>query len=131
MNNFPVDVMRELSEGVTIIGVDVSHTHETAGTFDFEVGISGWQVLWSRINPFAKRMQVPSIGSTLIRSMEVNSAYENKTREMLADILIQPEVKGFGSSDTFDRSHLFYFQKPPYNNRSFMDLILDFKTFTE
>jgi sugar fermentation stimulation protein A len=40
-------------------------------------------------------------------------------------------VEGFGASDAAQDSHLFYFAKPPYRLRPFLDVILDFRTFTE
>jgi sugar fermentation stimulation protein A len=40
-------------------------------------------------------------------------------------------VEGFGASDAEENSHLFYFAKPPHRLRQFVDVILDFRTFTE
>jgi predicted acylesterase/phospholipase RssA len=99
MNNFPVDIMDEICGGGTIIGVNVGQTHEPAETDAFDVSISGWQVLWSRINPFTKPRRLPTIGSTLIRSMEISSAYQLKMGESLADVLIEPDVMQFGTLD--------------------------------
>ena len=99
MNNFPVDIMDEICGGGTIIGVNVGQTHEPAETDAFDASISGWQVLWSRINPFTKPKRIPSIGSTLIRSMEISSAYQLKMGESLADVLIEPDVMQFGTLD--------------------------------
>lgn len=46
-------------------------------------------------------------------------------------LLCDSAVEGFGASDSPEPSHLFYFQKPPHRLRCFMDVILDFRTFTE
>jgi predicted acylesterase/phospholipase RssA/CRP-like cAMP-binding protein len=97
MNNFPVDIMRELSEGGTVIGVNVSPPEETAEAYHFGPSISGWQVLWSRINPFVKRIHVPSLAANLIRAVRINSTYQIKTEQSLADVLIQPDVAQFAS----------------------------------
>jgi predicted acylesterase/phospholipase RssA/CRP-like cAMP-binding protein len=99
MNNFPVDTMREICGGGTVIGVNVGQTHEPAQTDPFDTSISGWHVLWSRINPMAKRMNVPNIGSTIIRSMEVSSVYRINTEESLADLVIEPAVMHYGTLD--------------------------------
>jgi sugar fermentation stimulation protein A len=40
-------------------------------------------------------------------------------------------VEGFGASDSAEGSHLFYFARPPHRLRNFIDVILDFRTFTE
>jgi sugar fermentation stimulation protein A len=45
--------------------------------------------------------------------------------------LCDRNVKGFGSSDSTESSHLFYFRDPPHRNGRFMEIILDFKTFSE
>jgi len=97
MNNFPVDIMRELSEGGTVIGVNVSPPEETSEAYHFGPSISGWQVLWSRINPFVKRIHVPSLAANLIRAVRINSTYQIKTEQSLADVLIQPDVAQFAS----------------------------------
>jgi predicted acylesterase/phospholipase RssA len=99
MNNFPVDIMHELCEGGTVIGVNVSPPEEMAQAYQFGASISGWQVLWSRINPFAERMRVPALAANLIRAVRINSIYQIKTKESLADLLIQPDVKHFASLD--------------------------------
>jgi len=40
-------------------------------------------------------------------------------------------IDGFGSSDSSRRSHLFFFPSPPHERRDFLDMILDFMTFSE
>ncbi len=39
-------------------------------------------------------------------------------------------VGGFGSSDSKKSSHLFYFPDPPNHRRDFMDLVMDFMSFS-
>jgi sugar fermentation stimulation protein A len=48
----------------------------------------------------------------------------------VGDVCDSP-VDGFGASDAAEDSHLFYFAKPPHRLRPFLDVILDFRTFTE
>ncbi len=45
--------------------------------------------------------------------------------------LCDRSIKGFGSSDSTAFSHLFYFRDPPHRNSRFMEIIFDFKTFSE
>ncbi len=99
MNNFPVNIMRELCEGGTVIGVNVSPPQERFEDYQFGSGISGWRVLWSRINPFTEPIRVPALASSVIRALEVDSVYMLKTIQGLADVLIQPDVAGFASLD--------------------------------
>jgi predicted acylesterase/phospholipase RssA/CRP-like cAMP-binding protein len=99
MNNFPVDIMRDLCGRGTVIGVNVSPPKEMAKAYEFGPSISGWQVLWSRINPFARRIHVPNLAANLVRTLEVDSVYLLKSTQSLADLLIQPDVKQFASLD--------------------------------
>jgi sugar fermentation stimulation protein A len=40
-------------------------------------------------------------------------------------------VDGFGATDSGLQSHLFFFRSPPYRMSSFIDILLDFKTFSD
>jgi predicted acylesterase/phospholipase RssA/CRP-like cAMP-binding protein len=99
INNFPVDIMRTRCEGGIIIGVNMSPAREMMEAYQFGSSISGWRVLWSRINPFIEPIDVPNLAANLIRSMEISSVYRIKTTETQADVLIQPEVEGYGMLD--------------------------------
>jgi len=99
MNNFPVDIMRLSCDRGRVIGVNVSQAHEPEGAFHFGSSISGWQVLWSRLNPFGEPIHAPSLASNLVRSLEISSEYQMKTSECLADVIIQPQVSQYGMLD--------------------------------
>ena len=51
INNFPIDVMRDICERGTVIGIDASPARCKLEEYDFGPSISGWQVLWKRLNP--------------------------------------------------------------------------------
>jgi predicted acylesterase/phospholipase RssA/CRP-like cAMP-binding protein len=99
MNNFPLDIMYDLCEGGTVIGSNVSPQREMAAAYKFGANLSGWQVLWNRINPFAERMVIPALTANLTRTLELNSVYKVKSEETLADLLIQPDVSKYSSMD--------------------------------
>jgi predicted acylesterase/phospholipase RssA/CRP-like cAMP-binding protein len=99
MNNFPVDIMRELCEEGTVIGVNVSPPREGTKRYEFGTSISGWRVLWSRLYPFVPRLRVPSLVGSLMRAQEINSVHRMKSIQPLADLLIQPDVRQFGVLD--------------------------------
>jgi sugar fermentation stimulation protein A len=40
-------------------------------------------------------------------------------------------IEGFGASDSGERSHLFFFTKPPHRLSAFQDLVCAYRTFTE
>ena len=82
-----------------MVGVNVSQAHETAEAYHFGTSLSGWQVLWSRVNPFYERIQAPSLAANLVRSLEISSASQIMTGERLADVVIKPDVSQFGMLD--------------------------------
>lgn len=93
LNTFPVDVMhRQLGGSGSIIGVNVSQLAEIQDCFDYGPSLSGWQVLLSRINPFAKRIHVPRIAETLLRSTDIKSILRLNETKALLDVLIEPDV---------------------------------------
>lgn len=97
INNFPIDVMRERVEGGTIIGVNVSKAESINPDFSFGPSISGWQVLWSRLNPLAPAANVPSLGNLLVRSVMLNNRKLLSELRQAADLLIEPDTGDVGS----------------------------------
>ena len=93
LNTFPVDVMhRMLGGNGNIIGVNVSQIPEQCEYYNYGTLLSGWQVLFSRLNPFARRIKTPRIAETLLRSNDIKSILRlNETRAMLK-ILVEPDV---------------------------------------
>jgi sugar fermentation stimulation protein A len=58
----------------------------------------------------------------------------DKIEEQLAfkmSSISQGNVPGFGSSDSHAPSHLFYFEQNPINQKSFFEVILDFRMFIQ
>jgi predicted acylesterase/phospholipase RssA len=99
MNNFPVDIMATRAEFDLIIGSNVSPRQDKPSNYDFGESISGWEVLWSRINPFSEPMRVPTLAGIILRTVEVNSLYHRNKVERFADILIKPDVTDFSFLD--------------------------------
>jgi len=96
INNFPIDVMRDLCGNGIVIGVNASPTRHRHREYRFGPSISGWWVLWRRLNPFTPAPPVPSIVGSLMRVLGVNSLYRERAVRHLADLLIQPSVEGVG-----------------------------------
>jgi predicted acylesterase/phospholipase RssA len=99
IDSFPVNIMADLCESERIIGVQVSPYRDVKRHYDFDTSISGWRILHSRINPFAKPLRSPSIIGTIMRAQEVSSVHHSKTHEAMIDLLIHPEVRRFGILD--------------------------------
>jgi predicted acylesterase/phospholipase RssA len=101
MNNFPLDVMRNFCGGGLVIGVHPSAPNESERRYAFGPSVSGWRMLWTRINPLTDRIQAPSIFTCLLLVTEVNTRYLRKATpfESLADVLIQPTVGQYNILD--------------------------------
>ena len=108
MNNVPVDVMRTFCERGPVIAINLSARSEPTDHFSFGAEVSGWRVLWSRLNPFAQAIEAPSIFNTLLRTTEAGSAHRMRTTQVLsqADLLISPPVEQFRMLDFGSREEL-------------------------
>ena len=95
MNNFPVALMQTLAESNRIIGVDVMPYRERLRHYDIDISISGWRLLFNRLNPFSKRMKTPTLVEILMRTLEVNATKSSREQAALTDLLIQPDTRGF------------------------------------
>ena len=97
MNNMPLDVMRELCEGGTVIGVNPMPAQDKMKAYHFGPSLSGWRALLGRLRLFGVRTRAPSILGSVMRATEINSA--NRMRQpsfrALADLLLEPPVEGF------------------------------------
>jgi len=91
VNNLPGDVMRQFCG--KIIAVDVSG--ELNLTTDYEEIPSAWEILWSRLLPFKKRIQVPSILDILLGTTLLTSNERTKMVKADADFYLKPPVEKF------------------------------------
>lgn len=96
LNNLPGDVLRGLAAG-NLIAVDVTPDVDLSVEESFEPEISGWSLIWSRINPFRKKHPFPSILSILTRSSVLGSiqARNRLLVEQMADLYLHPPVGEF------------------------------------
>jgi NTE family protein/lysophospholipid hydrolase len=97
MNNMPLDVMRGLCGGGTVIGVNPMPTHDKVKNYNFGPSLSGWEALRGRLRLFGSRIRSPGILGSVMRATEINSA--NRMRQpafrALADLLIEPAVEAY------------------------------------
>ncbi len=96
INNFPVDVMADLSGSQHLIGVNVSPTTIQQQDYDIDYSISGWRILANRIKPRGKRLSTPSLIETMMRTHEVRGVHQARRNEQLVDLLIYPDVRHLG-----------------------------------
>ncbi len=100
MNNFPLDVMNEQYNCDLVIGINATPFEGIERKYDFGPSVSGWQVLWRKLNPFAKPINVPSIYTLIDYVGFLNSNYHKKKASAFADIMIAPQsISEFSSLD--------------------------------
>lgn len=99
MNNFPIDILSERLESSRIIAVSVSPLEGKPRNYDLGHSISGWRLLLNRVNPFAKKMRVPSLAYSLLRTMEVNSLQLSRQNIKLTDVFMVISAKQYGFLD--------------------------------
>lgn len=93
LNNFPVDVMRKrLGWQSDLIGVNVGQINELTHEYDFGTTLSGWNVFWSRLNPFQEARKTPRLVETLLRSADIKGLERLEELKNGLDILIEPDV---------------------------------------
>jgi len=96
LNNVPIDVMAENNRGGIIFAVDVNAREDLLNNTDNCGGVSGWQLLLNKLNPWAEKMSRPSLVEILSRASIIGGlAQRKKGMEGIADLYLQPPVNGF------------------------------------
>jgi predicted acylesterase/phospholipase RssA len=101
INNLPTDVMRARQDCGVVIAV-ATHSEMEAERRDsppYETSLSGWKVLWRRLNPFRPSLSVPSMGSIMVRVAMLNDAKQVKTARTLANLYFELPACGYGLLD--------------------------------
>jgi len=100
INNVPVDVMKVLSGGGIVIGVDVSPPHELNPVRNYGDDVSGWTAIWRRFHPTReKRVYHPSLLLVLLRIIEFGGISYRREKAAMADLYIAPDVHRFKRND--------------------------------
>ena len=96
VNNVPVDVMKEISKGARVIAVNVSPQDDPTMIADYGLGVSGWHVLWDRLNPFAKKtLAVPTLPTILMRTITFGGGPPAEAGLGPADLYLCPPLEKF------------------------------------
>jgi predicted acylesterase/phospholipase RssA len=103
LNNLPADVMREKFGGV-VIAVDVSRQADMRAPESVHEVPSGWHILWSKLNPIMRTIDVPSIFDILYQTATLSSNCLAKRAYELVDMVIAPPLERYGilSFDAID-----------------------------
>lgn len=99
MNNYPVDVMREVLQGGTIIGSLVSSRESKGRPYEIDDHIDGWRTFFAGMIPGMKRRRVPSIIKVIMGATSVYSNYLLTDFEQRTDLLLQTETHPYGTLD--------------------------------
>jgi len=95
LNNVPVDIARQLASG-TVIAVDVAVPDDLTTTVEAFDSMSGWRLLFDRLNPFSSAPRLPNIAQILSRTATLASIYHRESGRPLADLYLQPPVERIG-----------------------------------
>ncbi|MEW5869600.1 MAG: cyclic nucleotide-binding and patatin-like phospholipase domain-containing protein [Chloroflexota bacterium] len=99
VNNLPIDRMRQVCPTGTVIGVELV-TDASGGNcvqqYNFGPSLSGWQVLFSRLNPFAQPIKAPTLLEIVASIVDNNSRQRLNEVRRFADLLIQVPVDQYG-----------------------------------
>jgi NTE family protein/lysophospholipid hydrolase len=98
MNNLPVTTMKTLCPGA-VLAVDVSEQLEFKSALAASYTVSGWKLLWQRLNPFSKPPDIPNILEILYRTTTVGGIGAIESAKAAADFCFEPPVAGFGVFD--------------------------------
>jgi NTE family protein/lysophospholipid hydrolase len=101
-NNVPVDRMREFCPNGTVIGVELETGSPVNGQYNFGSSLSGWEVLLSRLNPFAREVKAPNLLDIVGGIVYSNNRYRLNEVWRSADLLVRVPVEAYGLLD-FDR----------------------------
>jgi predicted acylesterase/phospholipase RssA len=98
LNNLPTDVMRQRSDCGVVFASDASGSFGASRRYPppYETSISGWRVLWRRLNPLTPPIRVPTMGQIMVRVAMINDARHMQTSRNLADYYLQLSVGSYG-----------------------------------
>jgi predicted acylesterase/phospholipase RssA/CRP-like cAMP-binding protein len=96
LDNLPVGIMRGEHHGITVIAVDVGRTRDlVAGGLPGEGIVSGWRLLFGRLDRGAASANTAGLGRVLMRLTELGSERGSD----VGDVYIRPTVDAYGIAD--------------------------------
>eukprot|EP01104_Vermistella_antarctica_P014681 TRINITY_DN4671_c0_g1_i1.p1 TRINITY_DN4671_c0_g1~~TRINITY_DN4671_c0_g1_i1.p1 ORF type:complete len:1600 (+),score=389.07 TRINITY_DN4671_c0_g1_i1:371-5170(+) len=102
VNNVPADVMHALFGVKTIIAVDVG-ADDCETYHNYGDSVSGWWLLWQKINPFASEVNIPSLDKIQSNLAYVACAQQLESIRMQEScVYMRPPIEDYGTLD-FDR----------------------------
>lgn len=100
LNSLPVDVMAQANPGGMVLAVNVNPKNDARDAIEYDGALSGWSVLFSRLNPFKKSINVPNMVEVLVRVSNIGGTLEQrKNQEAYADLYLEPPLSDFSIVD--------------------------------
>jgi predicted acylesterase/phospholipase RssA len=98
LNNLPTDVMRRHNDCGVVFASDAAGALGAGRVRNlaYETNISGWKVLWRRLNPFASALNVPTLGQIMTRVAIINDAQHTQAARDLADYYLRLDLRTYG-----------------------------------
>jgi NTE family protein/lysophospholipid hydrolase len=100
LDGLPTDTMNKMNGKGLLIVINVMPRTGVSTSYSYDYGLSGWRILWNRINPFANSVGMPSIVEILTRSMAIGSI-ANRTMMLnrATDLLLEPPLSTYSVTD--------------------------------
>jgi NTE family protein/lysophospholipid hydrolase len=95
LNNLPIDVMRSVYPVERVLAADVRLKVDLVQEEPFREELSGWEILAHRMNPFGKRIAIPSVQSILMRASMLSSSGRDDLMSQTADLCLRPPLEKF------------------------------------
>jgi NTE family protein/lysophospholipid hydrolase len=97
LNNIPVDIMKKMNPKGKIIAVDGNVREDLLNNSNRIGGISGWELLNNKINPFIHdKINLPNMVDVISRASIIGGiAQQKKNMSGIADLYIEPPVSQF------------------------------------
>jgi len=95
INNLPADIMRDRCKGIVMM-VNVSPDSDLIMPENCQTIPSSWEYLWSRINPFKKTIDMPTIMDIMMRTTMLASINQATRVKSEVDYYFRPPVDHFG-----------------------------------
>lgn len=107
MNNFPVDVLREMLGAGIVIASNAYGGREAGRPMAFGDDISGWRVVADKLLPFRRgKSKAPTILGTLMRATSLSSKYLMSAMDRYADLVVRYPTGGTSSLQFDDFAEL-------------------------
>lgn len=100
LNNLPTDIMRRRDDCGVVIAIDTNSgargRRDSHQPIAYDTALSGWSVLWRRLNPFAPSPRVPTLDSIMVQVAMLNDAQQVQSNRSLADFYLRLQVGAYG-----------------------------------